>query len=107
MSKPMKGVIPAKTVQKPVVEKKETSEDNNGQTLKPIKKPGGTKTITIPKEEDSKRVVRVPSNDEIELMKEILVDKLMTVFVTRDEIKAVVEKTLQEMVASGAKVSDK
>lgn len=106
MSKPMKGVIPAKTAQKPVVEKKETVEDNNAQTLKPIKKAGATKTITIPKE-NSNPPVKVPSNDEVELLKEILVDKLMAVFVTRDEIKTVVEKTLQEMVASGAKVSDK
>lgn len=106
MSKPMKGVIPAKTAQKPVVEKKESVEDNNAQTLKPIKKAGATKTITIPKE-NSNPPVKVPSNDEVELLKEILVDKLMAVFVTRDEIKTVVEKTLQEMVASGAKVSDK
>ena len=77
MSKPMKGVIPAKTAQKPVVEKKETVEGNNAQTWNPT------------------------------ILEENLVDKLMAVFVTRDEIKTVVEKTLQEMVASGAKVSDK
>lgn len=126
MSKPIKGVIPAKKTStenkakvlsaSEALATKSTntsiSKEESGSVLQPIKKSrsadNGTKTIHIPKADpNQKPPARIPDKEELDYITNAIVDKLMGVFVTRDEIREVVEKTLQDMVANKSAVSKK
>lgn len=117
MSKPIKGVIPAKASSTQSSDKASVSteldKNSDSGTLKPISKKerndskrSATSTVNIHQSPEAK-MIRTPTTEEMEFIVEAITDKLMKVFVTRDEVKGLVGNILQEMVVSESKVSKK